>query len=482
MKATLSTLLAVLLLLCCGAALAEGTVYEAEAALLEGANRVVTDAKCSGWKAVGNFEGDADRLTFTVTVEADGYYDLTFTAKGIGGNKINNVLVDGRQEGTFECGSVNYQDATLKSVKLSAGEHAVCVSKSWGWITVDKLTVTPAQAIGDEVYEVGAELINPNATAEARALFAFLRENYGRKTLSGQVCDGGLAGAEIKAIEAVTGKRPAMLGLDMMDYSPARQKLGARSTAVEKAIAWHREGGVVTFCWHWNAPTDTLYEGKDPDTNSPRWWGGFYTRNTSLDLAAVMSGADPAGKAALDADIAAIAVQLKRLQEAGVPVLWRPLHEASGGWFWWGAQGPEACKQLWIYLYDQLTNVYGCNNLIWVWNGQHPDWYPGDEYVDAIGVDIYADQHNYSPQNAKFAELLTYSGTRKIIALTENGVVIDADQAAEANAHWAWFCTWSGDFVQRGGAYSEAYTEAELLRRVYDSEHVITLDEMPDLY
>ena len=53
------------------------------------------------------------------------------------------------------------------------------------------------------------------------------------------------------------------------------------------------------------------------------------------------------------------------------------------------------------------------------------------------------------------------------------------DAAAMANANWAWFCTWSGDFVQRGGAYSDVYTEKEMLKRVYDSERVLTLDELP---
>ena len=195
-----------------------------------------------------------------------------------------------------------------------------------------------------------------------------------------------------------------------------------------------------------------------------------------------MNGADPEGKELLDKDIEGIAQQLLKLQENGVPVLWRPLHEASGGWFWWGAKGPEACKQLWIYLYDQLTNVYGCNNLIWVWNGQAADWYPGDAYVDIIGEDIYAEKHAYGAQNSKFIEALGYSEANKIIALTENGVLFDIDQVVNTNARWAWFDTWSGEFVVQGGKYSEAYTEADILRKTYHSEYVITLDELPDLY
>jgi mannan endo-1,4-beta-mannosidase len=165
--------------------------------------------------------------------------------------------------------------------------------------------------------------------------------------------------------------------------------------------------------------------------------------------------------------------------DAGVPILWRPLHEASGGWFWWGAKGAEPYKAFWKYLYEQLTNVYHCNNLIWVWNGQAADWYPGDEYVDVIGEDIYADAHSYGAQNAKFAELLEYPQTNKIIALTENGVVFDIENVVASGARWSWFGTWCGGFVTQNGRYSEAYTEAAIMRKTYQSEYVITLDELP---
>ena len=195
-----------------------------------------------------------------------------------------------------------------------------------------------------------------------------------------------------------------------------------------------------------------------------------------------MNGSDAEGKTLLDADIAEIAKQLHRLENAGVPVLWRPLHEASGGWFWWGSAGKDAYKELWIYLYDQLTNTYQCNNLIWVWNGQAADWYPGDAYVDIIGEDIYADAHQYGAHTAKFTELLTYSQTNKIIALTENGVVFDIDKMIASNAKWAWFNTWCGSFVTENGTYSESHTSKEILSKAYASEYVITLDELPDLY
>lgn len=61
-------------------------------------------------------------------------------------------------------------------------------------------------------------------------------------------------------------------------------------------------------------------------------------------------------------------MQLKRLQSKRIPILFRFLHEADGGWFWWGAQGPEAAVKLYRLGYDRLTNYHKINNIIWVWN------------------------------------------------------------------------------------------------------------------
>ncbi len=453
-------------------------VYEAEDAALSGASSIQNDAGASGGRAVGNFAEDNDNVTFTIEVPAAGSYCLTLTARGLGGDKYNEVLVDGDTAGGFDSKGDAYTDAALRRVMLTAGRHTVSIRKSWGWILLDKLTVTEDEAISSKVYEVSPELINPNADANTKALFRYLCESYGTYTLSGQVCNDGLNGPEFKAIYEATGKYPAICGLDMMDYCPSRVARGARSNAVDTALDFHRNGGIVTFCWHWNAPDKYMKPGDTPEGN-PRWWGGFNTSNTDFDIAAVMDGRDPEGKALIDADIAEIAKQLNILRDAGVPVLWRPLHEASGGWFWWGAKGADAYKKLWYYLYDQLTNVYGCTNLIWVWNGQAADWYPGDAYVDIIGEDIYAGEHSYGAQNAKFSELLEYSGTNKIIALTENGTVFDIDNVVAANSRWMWFGTWCGGFVEQNGQYSEAYTERSIMNKTYNSEHVITLDELP---
>ncbi|MBQ8160723.1 MAG: beta-mannosidase [Clostridia bacterium] len=478
MKRSAALLLSALLLLPIQATGEGEYVYQAEEAAYTGALRVIQDPLAAGGQALGQFEGQNDTVTFEVEIPGDGLYDLTFRSRGIGGEKVNIVLVDGQEAGQFHSLAAVYGEDTVRSVFLTAGAHRVTVTPSWGWIVLDTLEVTPAAGVPEETYGAKRALTDRNATEAARRLFEYLCDSYGHVTLSGQVCSGGRTGTEIQAIYALTGRYPAILGLDMMDYAPSRQALGARSDAVEQAISYHGEGGIVTFCWHWNAPTEYLVEAK---SGNPTWWGGFYTENSTFDIDRVMRGEDEAGLALLERDIGAIASQLQRLQDAGVPVLWRPLHEASGGWFWWGAKGPEACKWLWRHLYEELTETYGLHNLIWVWNGQKGDWYPGDDVVDIIGEDIYASGHSYGPQTSKFLEALSYSGAGKMIALTENGVMPSPDEMEATGTHWAWFCTWSGEFVVKNGRYSEEYTDAEQLKRVYESPYVITRDELPDL-
>lgn len=93
------------------------------------------------------------------------------------------------------------------------------------------------------------------------------------------------------------------------------------------------------------------------------------------------------------ADIDDVARELLKLRDAGVPVLWRPLHELNGDWFWWGKCGPEAFQRLWKLLYTRYTETFGLNNLIWVFGyTSQPDaaWYPGDAYIDIAGADNYA--------------------------------------------------------------------------------------------
>ena len=453
--------------------------YEAENGKLSNDMSVISGGNASGGKSVGKFENDRSYCQISITVPADAVYDIVIRSMGIGGSKENDIYTDGKKVGTFTSENNKFSDYTVSAVSLTKGDHNIRIIKSWGWIELDKITVKTGAKISDSTYNVTSSLVNKNSTANTKKLYSFLKDSYGKYVITGQQCDGGINGNEFKAIKNLTGDYPALLGLDLMKYTPSRTAFGESSSAVEKAIEFANKGGIVTFCWHWNAPTEYL----NSTANSPDgWWGGFYTQNSKFDIAKVMNGQDANGKKLLDRDIKEIAKQLKRLEKAGVPVIWRPLHEASGGWFWWGAKGPDAYKKLWKYLYNELTNTYGCNNLIWVYNGQSADWYPGDEYVDIVGEDIYPGNHVYDPQVSRFRQAINYGSKTKITALTENGCIFDIDSAVSINALWSWFMTWGGEFTSNGSNYSEKYTEKSVIKKMYASKYSLTLGTLPKIY
>lgn len=458
---------------------AETTPWEAEkVGSFEPETGVLQGVSVSGTYVTG-FDQDGDFCAVTVEVPSDGFYDLEFIMKANGGFKQNSVYVDGEKVADVDTDSEKYQSCYVRRIYMSAGEHTVTLEKYWGYVDWEKLVIWTSEPFDESIYNVSAKLINPNASDNAKRLFSYLCDIYGEHILTGQQCDTGMMGWEMRMIAQNNGgKYPAVLGLDMIEYSPSRVENGSTSSATDLAIAyWEKCGGIVTFCWHWNAPTKYILPNKD-------WYGAFYTEYTNIDISKIMSGEDQEGYELLLSDIDAIAVQLKILQEAGVPILWRPLHEASGGWFWWGAKGPEAYKQLYYLMYDRLVNYHGLNNLIWVWNGQDGDWYPGDEYVDIIGQDIYPGEKVYTSQMGYFLENQSWADGNKMVVLSENGCMIDPELAVRDRAMWGYFCTWSGSFVMTDGTfkkYSEQYTELDMLQKIYDSEVYISRDEMPDI-
>ncbi|MFD1134407.1 glycosyl hydrolase [Paenibacillus urinalis] len=327
-------------------------------------------------------------------------------------------------------------------------------------------------------FQVSPELINPRADDSAKRLMAYLCDMYGKRVLTGQQI-GVLSTPEMEVIYRETGRYPAVGGFDFMNDSPSRTERGSLGPDTDLALKWWEDGGIVTFCWHWNAPKDLLDE--PPDNG---WHRGFYTSATTFDVERAMGDRSSEEFALLIRDIDVIAGLLGRLRDRGVPVLWRPLHEASGGWFWWGAKGPEPCIALWKLMFDRMTNVHGLHNLIWVWNGQHRDWYPGDAYVDIIGEDIYSPERNYSSHPERFEQALGYTLKNKIVALTENGPLPDPEQLIADEALWAWNCTWYGGFVHQQDeegrtVLSEKHTERTMLRKFYEHPVTITRDELP---
>lgn len=452
-------------------------VYEAEDAVLEGTCKAAEQEGFSGGKYVA-LGGGNDRIKFTADLEYSGMYDLDFICRAGDSGRENAVYIDGVHSGDVVCNSDGQiVDSFMQGIYIEKGTHEISLVPSWGYTDYDCLKMTASSVITDDTYKISPTLSNPNADEHTKSLFKFLCDIYGKYSLTGQFADDGRLSTEMKQINKNTGKDFAVLGLDMMNYSSANQSRGSKGNSVEFAYDWYvNAGGIVQMCWHWNSPEE--YAKNDEDNP---WYSSFYKEGSNIDLDKIMNGEDEHGYELLMADIDIISEQLERLRDEGVPVIWRPLHEASGGWFWWGNCKPESYKKLWTVMYDKMTNEHNLTNLIWMWNGQDADWYPGDEYVDIISWDIYQGNHVYTSFGGTFARAVQCSPTGKLVALSENGCVMDPNLVMHDNARWLFWGTWAEPYTISQGFLNEEYTDKELLSKAYNHDRTLTLDELPDL-
>lgn len=366
-------------------------------------------------------------------------------------------------------------------------------------VTIPIFGCTREIDVANEHYEnADATLINPNASSEAKKLMAFLKEQYGKMVVSGQYVNEYedfsapqfrvdptdenspmtvTKASELQAVYKVTGDYPVIAGFDISTVV-----IDLPNYSVRQAVEWHRAGGIVTFCWHWRVDN---FDGKERE---------FYTEKTAFSLKKALADKNSPQYQGIIADIDKISAYLQELKDNHVPVLWRPLHEASGGWFWWGADGAEAYKELWDIVYERMAVYHGLNNLIWVTNPQSESWYVGDDKCDLVGDDPYYDfskRKYYLKDKAnrkRFKQAYAYA-SNKMIAMSENDYVPDMDKVFSENVKWLFFVTWCREFVceyvpdEQGNRftrpnYVEMCTTKEELIKVYQDERVWTLGKL----
>jgi mannan endo-1,4-beta-mannosidase len=353
------------------------------------------------------------------------------------------------------------------------------------------LKVTQAAAEKPETPdETDAKLTNAKASQQAVKVYDFLREQAGKKMLSG-VQSGGTANNNdrVNQVFTKTGKHPALAGYDYiyLQYSPTPESwtwqvnYGDISAAKEQ---WEKNG-LVSFMWHWNVPTskDAWEKGKAGNFDGY----GFYSDKTNFSITNALASGTWENDFLLQ-DIEKVAGYLKLLKDAGIPVLWRPLHEAAGNynvygsngaWFWWGRGGADACKRLWKLLRDKLEGEYGLDNLIWVWTldatvGAEKDyasWYPGNDQVDIVGVDIYAD--DMDAKERQYNAAVALSGGHKLVTVSECGNIPDPAKCLSAGESWNWFMAWD---LESYSLNTDAYWKS-----LMSSSRVLTRESMPSL-
>ena len=435
-------------------------------------------------------------VTMKVTVPEDGMYHIT--------TKYAQILDKGGRQQTISINGATYKfelpyadkwtDFDIGVYRLKAGENTIQLLPQYGYGAYDTITIEEAQL---PELNVQPTLSDSKATKETQSLMNYLCDVYGKNILSGQqeIYGNGHDGDmeyEFKWIENLTGKLPAIRGFDFMNYNPL---YGWDDETTERIIEWTNEkGGIATACWHINIPSDfDSYEvGEALD-----WEKCTYKPVASFDTSkAVVEGTKE--NQYLMLAIEDLAEQLLRLQDANVPIILRPFHEAEGNggvngegaWFWWGTGGAETYKELWKLLYNTLTEDYGLHNIIWqenlyTWSPASAEWYVGDDYVDMVGYDKYNVEYNRTDGlsncpnedaiSSIFYKLVDFTGNKKLVAMPENDTVPSIENMKIEKAGWLYFCPWYGDHLM-----DEKYNYKESLIDIYNSDYTITLDELPD--
>ena len=189
-------------------------------------------------------------------------------------------------------------------------------------------------------------------------------------------------------IRAVCGDFPAIAGFDLgeIELGGDRNLDGVVFSFMRKAALAHAErGGIVTFSWHSRNP---LTGGTAWDVTSDKVAEAILPGGEKHDLYMQW--------------MAVVADFLDSLRDADgnlIPIIWRPFHENTGSWFWWGKDlcSPEQYKALWAMMYDYLVGERGLDTMLWAYSPSSTNLlenamerYPGDEIIDIIGVDRYA--------------------------------------------------------------------------------------------
>lgn len=426
--------------------------YEAESAALAGGAGKVTNSTASGGYYVAQGEGN---LTFTLNIAEDAFFNIWLQVASPYGDKINNLVVDGN---SIAFSTTTYSSFTKQRVgnfiKLTTGSHKIQITKSWGWINIDYMELEKVDP--SSRFSINTALVTPEPTDETKRLYQFLYDYYGKKIISG-VMDM----TDATWLKSNTGKFPALLGLDFMQTGRGYTWYND-DTPYSQAAAWYNKNGIPAMMWHWRDPS--------------RKTEAFYTKDTNFDISKIMDENSEEYKAMIR-DIDYTAGLLKKFRDNKIPVLWRPLHEAAGGWFWWGAKGAAPCKKLWQVMFDRMVNYHHLNNLIWVWTREPNDdaWYPGDQYVDIVGRDIYK-TGDHGSQVLEFNDMNNRYGGKKMVTISECGSMPDSDNLIKDGAGWSFFMVWYGDFVR-----NSINNSLDLWKKLFASEYVITLDEMPSL-
>lgn len=285
--------------------------------------------------------------------------------------------------------------------------------------------------------------VNSHATPEARALLKTICALSGKQILSGQHNYPNHLSQHSERLAQLVGKQPFVWGSDFgFTGGDDKDSIEGRTAMIEEAIRQHAAGSIITLMWHAVRPTDD-----EPVQPGIGWRQSVQNRLNDDEWAALITPGTALNRRWI-AQIDTIAPYLRKLQDARIPVLWRPYHENNGNWFWWGARpGPNGFAALWRMTYERMVHYHRLDHLLWVWNpnaphrtaGPYHDFHPGSPYIDVYAADIYG------PYEQSHHDDLLKLAAGKPIALGEVGRP-PALEILRNQPMWTWFMGWSNIF------------------------------------
>jgi mannan endo-1,4-beta-mannosidase len=309
---------------------------------------------------------------------------------------------------------------------------------------------------------------NPNASPEAVKLLKFLYSISGKKTLTGQHNYLGRMSVVTDQVKEITGKYPAVWGSDF-GFSDERHDIDNikyRTRLADEIKKQHNSGAIITMTYHQANPVigePCLFEGGVISKLSDQEWKDLITAGTKIYVA-------------WQKQMNIVAEILKKVQDAHIPVLFRPYHEMNGDWFWWGARkGPKGYVALYKQLFQYFTEHHKLNNLLWVWAPDKPwpgveDFYPGDAYVDILGSDIYPMKDNPEVYRQEWYDRMVSLAKNKPLALSEFSV-LPSEELLKKQPRWVWMMAWADLLLSSN--------TKEKIIEIYNSERILTLEELP---
>ena len=290
--------------------------------------------------------------------------------------------------------------------------------------------------------------VTPKASPEAAALLDFFYSISGKYILTGQHNFPNIKDRNTRFAAEYIGQTPVIFSTDWgFAKEDDKDSYLARPEIVKEAIRQHKLGSIITICWHAVPPT-----AKEPVTfqpvpgSKPPALASVQGQLTDQQFRDILTRGTPLYKSWCT-QVDSIAVYLKKLQDAHVPVLWRPYHEMNGSWFWWGGrQGKYSTRALYRQIFDRLVKYHKLNNLIWVWSVDRPNrpemqfsnYYPGNDFLDILALDVYGSDFN---QNYYDSLLVLSKGKPMVLGEVGNP---PSPEILTKQPRWSYWVIWSG--------------------------------------